>query len=421
MSDELEQAAQTAAEHAAAAAMAEGGGPVRARRSRPAALRTDVPEGLCANCETTLEGPVCHQCGQVADQYHRPVRGLISELIEGVFALDGRVARTLPALLLWPGKITRAYLKGQRARFMPPFRLYIIASLVFFILAPALDQNWASDFEDGWNLYSPTEAETASFMETAERQMAQAVESGEMTQQEADRTRESFERLSRLIEPPSSPERTAQAEGAASASEAPAAEQPTETDASADGLDVDVDTDGIRWGGGSTPDELRQRFAPEDFGQPAPDTIWPLPVRRYLGERFARVAEDPEGWLVAAFDWIPRIMFAMVPIYALLLGLVYVWRRGFFLYDHLIVSMHFHAALFLAMSISMKASVLIGGGWATFIMIVYSNLYLYKLHRVVYQRGRFASMVRTLVLDSVYSLFLLLGFLSVLLLGAIAG
>ena len=47
-------------------------------------------------------------------------------------SLDGRIASTVPALIFRPGKVTRAYLDGKRARFVPPFRLFLISGLIFF-------------------------------------------------------------------------------------------------------------------------------------------------------------------------------------------------------------------------------------------------------------------------------------------------
>ena len=34
-----------------------------------------------------------------------------------------------------PGKLTRDYLEGRRARFMPPFRTYLVLSIFFFLIA----------------------------------------------------------------------------------------------------------------------------------------------------------------------------------------------------------------------------------------------------------------------------------------------
>lgn len=446
--------------------VAAGRGSTRRKPSRPAVLRADTPEGVCANCETKLEGPVCHMCGQVDNEYHRPVHGLFSEVVEGLFALDGRVARTLPALLLFPGRITRAFLKGKRMRYMPPFRLYIIASLLFFLLVPLSGNlgDMADGVQEGWNNYEPNGIDLSAARLEIEEQVA----AGTMTEEEAEYALQALERIGfstgrdpetqdtlvtdtdsgaifhltplgpkRLegSETPTNPDKVAAADFSLPAVEAPetvVADKLEAAAANADasnpgGVSLVASPDG-RIGTAFDPfqsnvsgNNIRQFFAPEDFGEPAPQTIWPLEMRRYLGERFAHVAEDPGDWLEAAADWVPRVMFAMVPVYALLLGLVYVWRRGFYLYDHMIVSLHFHAALFLSMAILSKASLLIGAGWSILAMIVYSNLYLYKLHRTVYERGRFQSLVRTLTLTMLYGFVLLLGVFVVFMLGAVIG
>ncbi|MEM7611342.1 MAG: DUF3667 domain-containing protein [Pseudomonadota bacterium] len=46
---------------------------------------------------------------------------------------DGRAARTLRTLFLHPGRVTVEYLAGRRVRYTPPFRLYLVLSVVFFL------------------------------------------------------------------------------------------------------------------------------------------------------------------------------------------------------------------------------------------------------------------------------------------------
>lgn len=464
MSDNFDPSAQVVADHAIAMGIAAGRGSARRRPSRPAVLRADTPEGVCANCETKLEGPVCHMCGQVDDEYHRPVRGLFSEIIEGLFALDGRVARTIPALLLFPGRVTRSFLKGRRMRYMPPFRVYIIASLIFFLLVPlnsGFDQA-ASDMREGWNNAETGQEAAARGMNEARAAIDDQVAAGTMSEEDAERALATFNTLGMMgvrlgeegegaeithLTPygpkiPGGAERLDPLEKTAEAGFAPPVPDPlalsfedklalTENPPAEAGDIVVTGAEPMTGEGGdegSGPldlsvngERIERFFAPEDFGEPAPQTVWPLELRRYLGQRFAHVANDPGDWLESAVDWVPRVMFVMVPVYALLLGLVYAWRRGFYLYDHMIVSLHFHAALFLSMAILSKASLLIGAGWATFAMICYSNAYLYKLHRVVYERGRFQSVVRTIVLTMMYGFVLMLGLFAVFLLGAILG
>jgi hypothetical protein len=86
----------------------------------------------------------------------------------------------------------------------------------------------------------------------------------------------------------------------------------------------------------------------------------------------------------------------------------------------LIVSLHFHSALFFAMAIGLLLVPFIGIGWVSLALIVYSNVYLYRLNRVVYGRGQFSSILRTLTLDSLYIFVLLSALLMAVILGALS-
>lgn len=367
MSDELGSAADTALEHAgadAAAGMAAGPG---------ARLRDTV----CRNCGAGLAGDFCQVCGQSAQSLRRPFWALVGEGIETLFALDGRLAQTLPGLLLRPGRITRAYLDGQRARFIPPFRLYVAASLLFFVLLPLVTGQGLSVVPGG-----------AQNFQEARAQIESAYAAGEMSEtdyQEAIAGLDEVENLWRSgpnILTPDIP--TA------------AGEDPSP-----------VAADQAEWSG----------FIPSDA----------LDAVREAGAegdeeaaRFAEVMDNPGRLAEQTRAWIPRLMFVMLPVYACLLALVYLWRRQFLFFDHLIVSLHFHSALFFAMALGMLAAYLVGAGWVTWALIVYSNWYLYRLNRVVYARGRFSSVLRVLTLDSIYFVILMSALLIAVILGALS-
>ena len=87
---------------------------------------------ICANCGAAVSGRHCEACGQLTADFHRPIWMLVKDVLSDAFSLDGRIARTIPALVFRPGGVTRAYLEGQRAKFVPPFRLFLLASLLFF-------------------------------------------------------------------------------------------------------------------------------------------------------------------------------------------------------------------------------------------------------------------------------------------------
>ncbi|HEY2047876.1 MAG TPA: DUF3667 domain-containing protein [Caulobacteraceae bacterium] len=60
-------------------------------------------------------------------------RAFVHELVLHHLAAEGRIWRTLRALLLHPGLLTIEYLRGRKAAYVPPLRLYLTASVVFFL------------------------------------------------------------------------------------------------------------------------------------------------------------------------------------------------------------------------------------------------------------------------------------------------
>ena len=99
---------------------------------RKPAHSTAPPGSACANCGTVLQGPYCHHCGQLAEDFHRSIGHLVEETFENLLHLDGRLWRTLPRLARRPAKLTRDYLDGHRASQIPPMRLFLVVVLLFF-------------------------------------------------------------------------------------------------------------------------------------------------------------------------------------------------------------------------------------------------------------------------------------------------
>lgn len=89
----------------------------------------------CANCETPLQGAYCHACGQSA-HVHRSLLHLAEELLHGTLHFETKAWRTLPALLFRPGRLTREYIDGRRARYVSPLALFLfMVFLMFFTLS----------------------------------------------------------------------------------------------------------------------------------------------------------------------------------------------------------------------------------------------------------------------------------------------
>lgn len=106
--------------------------------------------GPCPNCGNELAGNFCSRCGQSAKDLKKPFITLFRDMLSDVFSFDGRLWRTIPALMFRPGKITRSYIDGKRMRYVPPFRLFLISSVLFFLVLFAItgQQSWIADAED---------------------------------------------------------------------------------------------------------------------------------------------------------------------------------------------------------------------------------------------------------------------------------
>jgi hypothetical protein len=208
-----------------------------------------APAGTaCANCGAVLEGPYCHTCGQLAEDFHRSLGRLVGELFEGLLDFDGRIWRTLPRLVLKPGRLTRDYLDGHRAVQIPPLRLFLVALLLVFLLG---------------SLGGGSPVSTSTDKSGKDDNLHVVVRD-------------------------------------------PRAHAPTDKD-------VNIDL-----GGGK--------------GAKAGAT--------WLKSRIIAAAHDPERFVTVMEAWGHRLAILMLPIGAGLLGLLFVFQRRFFLYDHLIFTMH---------------------------------------------------------------------------------
>lgn len=117
------------------------GGYFRATRkifsaSGPKAGQTEI-ELLrsCRNCFAPLTGQYCHVCGQRDRSRMISVWELFRDLVGDMFEIDSRLWRSVIPLLFRPGKLTQEYLAGRQVHYTPPLRMYLVVSILFFLIA----------------------------------------------------------------------------------------------------------------------------------------------------------------------------------------------------------------------------------------------------------------------------------------------
>lgn len=331
------------------------------------------PGTTCMNCQTELEGRYCHACGQEHADHHRSILHLGWETIESMFHVDGRLWRTIPWLFVKPGELSKEYFEGKRARHVPPFRTFLVALLFFILAAEAVLHKWTHDLKHA-----------------AEH-------------------------------PPA-------AEGAAGHGPADKAHAPQ---ARPSGVEVEVETRaGPKVGylkDGKVVDAQGREMAD---GLPTPSSIFdeikregavgenPAEFNRKLGwfeGQLEKVVENPGYFMLIAFGWGHRLAVLLLPIFAALLTLLYVYRRKFFVYDHLIVSMNFLSFTFLSYTLALVMPGPVRG-WALLLVTLWSPVNLFMTLRGAYGSHPLGAVLKAVVLwvaTWFMFLFLVLGLMAI--------
>ena len=97
-------------------------------------MSSDPGSPRCLNCGAELAGPYCSACGQEDTELRVSLRRLAGDFLAEQLGLESKVPVTLWTLVRYPGQLTRDYLAGRRVRSLLPLRLYLSASVVYFLL-----------------------------------------------------------------------------------------------------------------------------------------------------------------------------------------------------------------------------------------------------------------------------------------------
>ncbi|MDH4072184.1 MAG: DUF4286 family protein [Gammaproteobacteria bacterium] len=310
-------------------------------------MKTDE---ACLNCGTVLTGQYCGECGQRSRSRLISIWELLQEAFGDLFELDSRLWRTLIPLALRPGQLTRDYLEGRRARYMPPFRTYLVLSVLFFLVA------FFDPHEEFGILFEPEQDVPEAPAETRD--------AGDVRRQVLD------ELAAEGIAVPADPERAAD--------------------------DQDDDMDLVLSFGNDKKISSDRDCQNVDVGD--------LPAwmaSRLTNERVKLVCERlvSEGGGASFFakllDYVPTALFVLLPLLAFMLKLLYPLSKRYYV-EHLLFVIHYHAFLFLILTLQIlfdRFAVLVSlPGAATAAtstaVSLYIPVYLYKAMRRVYGQGR---------------------------------
>ncbi len=94
----------------------------------------------CATCGASLSGDFCSQCGeQRLNPKLRSLHYILSDIIEDLTSVDGKLWRTLKSILLKPGQLEYDYHLGRRVNYLKPITLFFVLNVLFVMFSPISD------------------------------------------------------------------------------------------------------------------------------------------------------------------------------------------------------------------------------------------------------------------------------------------
>lgn len=110
---------------------------VRRDPMTPHVMESAAPVPPCPNCGSEQVRAWCAECGERQPSHvDTTLRHLAREAYEEFVNVDGRLWRSIVALLSRPGLLAKEYFAGRRSRYMRPFSLFVLLNLLLFVAQP---------------------------------------------------------------------------------------------------------------------------------------------------------------------------------------------------------------------------------------------------------------------------------------------
>jgi len=379
---------------------------------------------VCGNCGTELLGETCYQCGQPTKGLVRQFSSILGDFLDTVLNIDTRVFRTLGPLIVKPGFLTQEYFSGRRIRYVSPVRLFFFLAVLTFLLAQFSlpDDIGASDNDEVAQTYNDkiSKAKTIEAVEKLRadtlRELAEAKrETGSipmvgaaLQKAKTEANLKADKRIAELKKEKPAVTTDNKALTAMSSDTAPVAKP------AVDSTDPEIDDEGnISFNG----EVWHPEKNPIKVGW-MPDSVnrWFNSLAQRATNNGKRISKEPKVIIEAVLSSLPMTLFIMLPIFALLLKVMFIFKRRLYM-EHLIVALHSHAFLMLVMFLLIlfnDLSAWLGTyAWVTVPLAILTTvlwawipIYLFLMQKRVYQQGWILTFIKYAIIGNLHIILL---------------
>jgi hypothetical protein len=333
-------------------------------------------EKNCLNCGHFVDEHFCTHCGQENVELKEDALHMITHAVADYFHFESKFFGTMKPLLFKPGLLTKQYVEGKRVSFIHPIRLYIFISIVFFLVILSSSDKSNVDVQNNNTSVSEALAPLKDSLSTAEKQeLRKNLKSIPIPSRQRDS-------LIKIL-----------ADSDSKASKDTTIGNPF---SSKSGWFTAQDATVADY-------EKRQLSLPKEKR----DNL----IQNYLNKKSIRMKSFPDAEERIEREIlhnVPKLMFILLPVFALILKLVY-WKKKKFYYEHLIYSFHVQSALFLSVLLTIFLQWLSGflvdiSSTLTVLCMIYMLWYYYRSLRTFYGSRRWVTIVKMCFLFITYTI-----------------
>ena len=379
------------------------------------ATRWRSPDEPCLNCGDPTKGKYCPTCGQRKAAVLLSLRAMLADVLEDQLVLNPTLPRSLAALLFHPGKLTEQYVRGRIVHYVSPFRLYLVSSIVFFLILSFIGlqrfEGPEPETDDGPAAADSVAAAAVAELEEQQRALA-AIDTAGMPEPARAALRETMG------------EAAAALAGLRARADSAAARGRDETQDSAAALDETQDSAAASQDTAASAEDSSEQERSTEESVSADTALqrgtlqpWarniringPPIVERAVQRRIADVGHLPpqdalRETLRDLLEYAPHMVFLLLPVFALLLKLLYI-RRDRLYAEHFVFALHVHAFVFVMFIVMF----LLPWEWFDRILLLWIVVYVWLALKRVYRQGWVRTSLKWWTLGWMYFWVLLVG------------
>ena len=391
----------------------------------------------CENCHQPLNGPYCANCGQEADSKLKYFWVVIMHLLDDILSFDSRASRTVWPLVTRPAFITNEYFAGRRVHYVPPIRLYLFISIIFFLTLNFFiggDNNKVININDKQALITQVKghikilrADELKLEKVLEGNIEGALEGND----KAARLKADIATFNGYLSDLNSDYGVGNNKKIIKITrklvelefDKVKGDLPEDEQARFDALitsrvkakkgEVDSEEEPDLTIGNNGDGTITFDFLSDEHNKKLST------FSKELTGKFEKAFNSDTGPLIEQIiGKLPQLMFILLPLFAFLLKIMFIFSKRLYM-EHLTVALHSHSFIFIAILLSEMLELLddyleptspsianffgvVAGG-----LLLWIPIYLFLMQKKVYKQGYFFTLVKFTIIGTIYSMMIL--------------